>query len=58
MDFYVRQTLTDWMHLPVKSNPGTRDLFKIDETSPLLAEKRRQLFHSTIARILYLAKRV
>ena len=39
MDFYVRQTLTDWMHLPVKSNPGTRDLFKIDETSPLLAEK-------------------
>jgi len=58
MDFYVRQTLKDWMHLPVRINPGPRDLFNINETSPLLVEQSRQLFHSTIARILYLAKRV
>ena len=58
MDFYVRQLLKDWMHLPVKANPGTRNLFKIDEKSELLAVKPRELFHSTVARILYLAKRV
>jgi len=58
MDFYVRQTLKDWMHLPIRNTPGTKDLFKINDTSPLLAERSRQIFHSTIARILYLAKRV
>lgn len=58
MDFYVRQLLKDWMHLPVKANPGTRNLFKIDEKANLLAVKPRELFHSTVARILYLAKRV
>jgi len=58
MDFYVRQTLKDWMHLPEKTNPGARNLFQISETSPLLSDKSRQVFHSTIARILYLAKRV
>jgi hypothetical protein len=56
MDFYVQQTLKDWMHLPIRNTPGARDLFTINETSPLLAERSCQIFHSTIARILYLAK--
>jgi hypothetical protein len=58
MAFFVQQTLKDWMHLPIRNTPGAQDLFTINETSPLLAERSRQIFHSTIARILYLAKRV
>eukprot|EP00590_Aulacoseira_subarctica_P009802 CAMPEP_0172437550 /NCGR_PEP_ID=MMETSP1064-20121228/72318_1 /TAXON_ID=202472 /ORGANISM="Aulacoseira subarctica , Strain CCAP 1002/5" /LENGTH=551 /DNA_ID=CAMNT_0013186027 /DNA_START=121 /DNA_END=1777 /DNA_ORIENTATION=- len=58
MDFYVEQVLKDWMHVANRSGPGLRDTFKIDEASKLLLEKPRQLFHSTVARLLYLAKRV
>ena len=58
MDFYVDQVLKDWKHVAMQSGPGLRDTFKIDEASKLLAEKPRQLFHSTVARLLYLAKRV
>ena len=58
MDFYVWQLLKYWMHVPVIANPGTRDLFKIGEKSKLFAEQSRELFHSMVARILYLAKRV
>ena len=54
MDFYVTQLLTDWLHLPTKSTPGSRDTFKVDETSMLFSEQMRQVFHSTVARILYL----
>jgi len=58
MDFYLEQVLKDWQHVAMRSGPGLRDTFKIDEASKLLAEKPRQLFHSTVARLLYLAKRV
>ena len=50
MDFYVDQVLKDWKHVAMRSGPGLRDTFKIDEASKLfsklLAEKPRQLFHS------------
>jgi len=58
MDFYVTQLLTDWLHLPTKPTPGSRDTFQVDETSMPLSEQLRQVFHSTVARILYLSKRV
>lgn len=38
--------------------PGTKDTFQVDESSPLLSEQLRQTFHSMVACILYLAKRV
>ena len=43
------------MYVANRSGPGLRDTFKIDEASKLLSEKPRQLFHSTVARLLYLA---
>jgi hypothetical protein len=58
MDFYVEQIIKDWSHLPMKSTPGARDTFQLDEASVPLSEQLRQSFHSTVARILYLSKRV
>ena len=40
----------------VKDYPATKDLFKIGETNAL-EEDQKEFFHSTTARLLYLAKR-
>ena len=37
---------------------GTKDTFKIDIDLVLLCERAQKLFHRTVARILYLAKRM
>ena len=41
-----------------RTSPGTKDTFKIDPMSCLLKEWERKLFHSTVARILYVTKRI
>ena len=38
--------------------PAANDLFDIDENSEQLDEKKRQNFHSIVAKLLYLSKRV
>jgi histone deacetylase 1/2 len=40
----------------IKDTPATRDLFKIGE-SELINDEMREFYHSTVARLLYLAKR-
>ena len=40
------------------STPALANLFDVREDSPLLNDVRRQLFHSIVAMLLYLAKRV
>jgi Reverse transcriptase (RNA-dependent DNA polymerase) len=39
-------------------SPATDDLFAIDENSPLLIEKQRELFHSVVYSALYICKRI
>jgi len=56
MDFYVDQLIKEWLHLPTRLTPGARNTFQLDETSQLLSEQLRQVFHSTVARLLYLSK--
>jgi hypothetical protein len=38
--------------------PAGNDLFEIDEKSELLSEEKKKLFHSIVAKFLYLGKRV
>ena len=38
--------------------PASNDLFEIDKNSPLLSEEKKKLFHSIVAKFLYLGKRV
>ena len=42
----------------VAKYPAADNLFKIDSTSPLLSDKDKEFFHSGVAKILYLAKRI
>ena len=58
MDYHLEQLLNDWPCVLNRAGPGTKDTFKIDVLSSVLREKPRQLFHTTVARILYLAKRI
>jgi hypothetical protein len=58
MDFYVKQLLKDWMHVAKRYSPGNKDTFKVDSTAVLLNEKMRKVFHSMVARVLYVSKRV
>lgn len=39
------------------TSPATEDLFDIDESAPLLNTVDKALFHTDVARLLYLAKR-
>jgi len=58
MDKYMEDFVKDSGVTVVVSTLATDDLFNIDEESPLLNEKERAIFHSTIAKLLYPAKRV
>ena len=42
----------------VASSPASNTLFSIDSTSALLSDDEREYFHSMVAKLLYLAKRV
>ena len=37
--------------------PATKQLFNVDEKAPTLAEQDRKLFHTNVAKLLYLTKR-
>jgi hypothetical protein len=58
MGHYMEQLVKDWPTSVYRTGPGMKDTFKIDPMSPLLKEWEQNLFHSTVARILYLVKRI
>lgn len=42
---------------PTRSS-ASEELFKVDTSSPLLPESQREVFHTAVARMLYVSKRV
>jgi len=58
MDKYMEDLVKDSEVTGVVSTPATEDFFNIDKESPLLNEKERAIFHSTVAKLLYPAKQV
>ena len=58
MTYYLKQLLNEWLSVLNHAGLGTNDTFKIDVRTPVLKEKTRQLFHTTVARILGLVKRI
>ena len=49
--------LLDGRHITRAKSPANADLFDVPDTSPKLSDARRKIFHSDVARLLYLAKR-
>ena len=57
MEGYIRDLL-DSMNVDASaSSPATVKLFVVDETSTALETEQKELYHSCVARLLYLAKR-
>jgi len=59
MTCYVDNVLKEFK-FPLKNGyttPANENLFKVNEKSPRLSEERAEVFHSTVARALFLSKR-
>ena len=57
---YINNLLTDYKDknsFGYTPTPASNDLFHIDETSTLLSDTDKEIFHSFVARTLYLSKR-
>jgi len=57
MRAYVSSVLSDFKVSSTAPSPATANLFLIDANSPLLCEKDRSVFHTCVAKLLYLSKR-
>jgi hypothetical protein len=55
---YVKNMIKDFPEkLGVSQSPWTEKLMKVDETSKLLADKRREIFHTFVMKGMFLCKR-
>ena len=62
MDGMVESIIEDHLNkepaVKTTRSPASEDLFKVDTSSPLLPERQREVFHTAVARMLYVSKRV
>ena len=58
MHHFIDNVLADMNVFGVAASPATEELFSVDEAIQLLPEVRRKCFHSKVAQLLYLCKRV
>jgi hypothetical protein len=58
MSGYIRDMLSLYEVVGTRATPAKADLFDIDVNSPLLSFELKESFHSRVAKLLYLAKRV
>jgi hypothetical protein len=56
MSFYAKQLL-EGRNLKEAPSPSTKRTFEVDEGSPLLGDEEKKYFHSTVAKLLFMAKR-
>jgi hypothetical protein len=57
MRYYLINLLQPFDNLQVKAVPGNKETFMVKEEAEKLDLKKRTLFHSTVAKLLYLSKR-
>ncbi len=57
MGYYTKKVVEEAGGVALRSAPGTKNTFVVNEESERLSEEDRECFHSITAKILYLAKR-
>jgi hypothetical protein len=57
MRYYLENLLEPFDNPQVKAVPGNKETFMVKEQAEKLDPKKRTLFHSTVAKLLYLSKR-
>jgi hypothetical protein len=58
MNGYIEELMKEYNISNSKPSPASNDLFHIDESSPLLSQEKKEIFHSMAASALFPAKRV
>ena len=58
MDGYVNTILKDYNITGTVVNPAGPNLFNVNNKSPLLDDKMKTIFHTIVAKLLYVSKRV
>jgi hypothetical protein len=57
MRYYLSKILSKHGNLPVAANQGTKNSFMVEEELTLLDDKSKKVFHTNVAKLLYLSKR-
>jgi hypothetical protein len=57
MRYYLENLLQPFDKPQVKAVPGNKETFMVKEEAEKLDLKKKTLFHSTVAKLLYLSKR-
>ena len=57
MDGYVNDVIKSYEVTKKSSTPAAADLFEVNDKSALLSKASKEIFHSRVAKLLYLAKR-
>jgi predicted small secreted protein len=57
MRYYLKNLLEPFNNLQVRVVPGSKETFTVQEVAEKLDLKKRMLFHSTVAKLLYSSKR-
>ena len=57
MEGYINKILEELKVEGTVINPSNPNLFNIDNKSEILNEENKKLYHSTIAKLLYVSKR-
>jgi hypothetical protein len=58
MSYYLEKLLKGYDNLPPCSTPGKKTFFAVDEVTETLPEAERKVFHTAVARLLYLSERL
>ena len=57
MSKYIQDVITEYDVQGTNTSPESNKLFNINELGGKLSDKKRELFHTIVAKLLYLAKR-
>jgi hypothetical protein len=63
MSFFVKSTIEEFKqklelnNIKQRTVPGNKSYFTLDHDAAVLSEIQRKIFHTTMAKLLYLAKR-
>jgi hypothetical protein len=57
MTYFVEQLLKKYGNLAARLTPSSKSIFEVNVDAVLLPEEEREIFHSVVAKLLYLSKR-
>jgi len=57
MTYFIEKLLESYKNLVARTTPSNKSIFQVSEDAVVLQEEERKVFHSVVAKLLYLSKR-